>query len=98
MKYVILIFLTALVAIQTTEIVCSEDELIKELLEDIADNNKLDCLRESDPLPNESQDQKALREAADWTGDCSFKSDSERITKLINSSLEGKIGKVLWSL
>ena len=56
-----------------SEVVCSEDELVKELKEDLEDNGKLDCLRESLPRnPKESASEKAKREAANWNGDCSF--------------------------
>lgn len=39
---------------------------------------KLDCLRESLPTtPNETPAQKAKREAANWTSDCSFEANSD---------------------
>lgn len=46
-----ILFLCTLVHSQT---VCSEDELIQELKEDIEYNGKLNCLRESYPLPDET--------------------------------------------
>ena len=61
-----------------SEVVCSEDELVREIIEDLEDNGKLDCLRESNPLsPDEKPEQKAKRLAANWDSDCSFESDSE---------------------
>lgn len=59
------------------EVVCSEYELVKELKEDLADNGKLDCLRESLPVPGETNEEKVKRLAADWDGDCSFESENE---------------------
>jgi hypothetical protein len=81
-----LFLLISIIAIKS-EVVCSEDELVKELLEDLADNGiflnnclgKLDCLRESVPVPGETQDQAARRKAAEWNGDCSFESESDSI-------------------
>jgi hypothetical protein len=61
-----------------TEVVCSEDELVREIIEDLEDNGKLDCLRESLPLSqNEKPEQKAKRLAANWNSDCSFEADSD---------------------
>ncbi len=55
---------------------CSEDELIQELKEDIEYNGKLNCLRESYPLPDETPEQKTKRELAMWNGDCSFEAEN----------------------
>lgn len=61
-----------------SEVVCSEDELVKELIEDLDDNGKLDCLRNSmPPSPDETKEQEAKRIAANWNSDCSFESESE---------------------
>ncbi len=70
-----ILFLTTQVK---SEVVCSEDELVKELIEDIRDNGKLDCLRESSPMDaaTETDHEKALRIAANWDGDCSFESET----------------------
>ena len=64
------------------QVVCSEDELIRELREDIDDNGKLDCLRVSlSPMDqDESEEQKAKRIASQWDSDCSF--EAENIGKL----------------
>lgn len=59
-----------------SEVVCSEFELVKELREDLADNGKLDCLRESLPVPGETNKEKTLRLSANWDGDCSFESEN----------------------
>jgi hypothetical protein len=61
-----------------SECVCSEEEFIQELLEDLEDNGKLDCLRESMPNGKETEMEKAKRKAAEWNGDCSFESESEK--------------------
>ena len=60
------------------EVVCSEDELVREIVEDLEDNGKLDCLRESQPSsPDETPERRAKRIAANWNSDCSFESESE---------------------
>ena len=61
-----------------SQVVCSEDELIRELYEDIIDNGKLDCLRRS-VSPNgadETEEQRKKRIAAEWDSDCSFEADN----------------------
>lgn len=72
----VIIFLLIIVKFSKSEVVCSEDELVKEIKEDLADNNKLDCLRESLPVLGETVEQKEKRIKANWTGDCSFESES----------------------
>lgn len=63
----------------SSQVVCSEDELVREILEDLADNGKLDCLIKSTAPEgeNESESKKAKRLAAEWTSDCSFKSNPD---------------------
>jgi hypothetical protein len=80
MKFNVIILLACFTATICTGVVCSENELVDELLDDIDDNGFLDCLRESSPPPGEIEtDEKRLkREKANWNGDCSFKSESER--------------------
>ena len=60
------------------QVVCSEDELIRELREDIEDNGKLDCLRVSlSPVDqDETEEQKARRIASQWDSDCSFEAEN----------------------
>lgn len=73
----ILVALTNLITETSTQTVCSEDELIRELYEDLIDNGKLDCLRKS-VSPNEAEeteDQKKKRIAAEWNSDCSFEAE-----------------------
>ena len=69
--------LTFLLTISHAQVVCSEDELIRELREDIEDNGKLDCLRVSlSPLDQEeTEEQKIRRMASNWDGDCSFEAE-----------------------
>jgi len=72
-----LIALTILFSHTSSQTVCSEDELIRELYEDLIDNGKLDCLRKS-VSPNEAEeteDQKKKRMAAEWNSDCSFEAE-----------------------
>ena len=49
---------------------------MQELKEDIEYNGKLNCLRESFAVPDESEDQKRKRELAMWDGDCSFEAEN----------------------
>ena len=60
-----------------SDVVCSEDELAKEIIEDLEDNGKLDCLRESLPTPGETPEQRTKRIAANWDSDCSFEAESD---------------------
>lgn len=77
-KYEALILTIAIISpLVNSQIVCSLDELIRELYDDLIDNGKLDCLRKSvspDAI-TESLEQKKLREAANWDSDCSFEAD-----------------------
>ena len=78
MKSVCLILLI-LLSVAHSQIVCSEDELIREIMEDIAYNGKLDCLRHSTPPDEqtETEEERQLRLAAEWNSDCSFEALSE---------------------
>ena len=72
------IFLISYIPSSNSQVVCSEDELIRELYEDIIDNGKLDCLRKS-TTPNgadETEEQRKKRLAAEWNSDCSFEADT----------------------
>lgn len=61
-----------------SQVVCSLDELLKELFEDLDDNGKLDCLRKSQVMdPNESEERRKKRILANWDGDCSFESSKD---------------------
>ena len=80
LKFLIFAFVLifTLISLSKSEVVCSEDELVKEIMEDLEDNGKLDCLRESVPLSDkETPEQKAKRIAANWNSDCSFESESD---------------------
>lgn len=77
------LFICLIIAIQVnSEVVCSEDELVKELIEDIQDNGKLDCLRESSAKKNESAADRELRIKANWNSDCSFESGDSWVKRL----------------
>ena len=74
-----------------SQVVCSEDELIRELYEDIIDNGKLDCLRRT-VSPNgadETEEQRKKRKAAEWDSDCSFEAENNGnanwLTKLMTN-------------
>jgi len=77
-----IIAFSCLVNFATSQVVCSQDELIKELYEDLIDNGinfklskgKLDCLRKS-VSPNEvdeTDEQRKRRIEAEWDSDCAF--------------------------
>lgn len=73
-----LAFLCSILYVKS-EVVCSEEELIRELEEDLEDNGKLDCLRESFPRgPKETDIERTKRIAAEWNSDCSFEAESEK--------------------
>jgi len=73
-----LFLLVFLLTISQAQVVCSEDELIRELREDIDDNGKLDCLRVSlSPMDqDETEEQKTRRIASQWDSDCSFEAEN----------------------
>lgn len=81
--------------------VCTEAILLQELLQDIADNGKLDCLRVPLPPPidkTELETDKKKRLEAVWDTDCSFEAEYDWITILIenyrlSSGLVNKDGK-----
>ena len=72
-----LFIMSIVVSFASSQVVCSEDELVREILEDLADNGKLDCLRKSKAPEDgkETDEQKRLRIAAEWNSDCSFESN-----------------------
>ena len=69
-KFFICFYSLVLLKYINGEVVCSEDELIRELKEDIEDNGKLDCLREM-----LGPDGKPIETPAIWNSDCSFESE-----------------------
>ena len=79
-----LIFLVFLISSIYSDAVCDETTLITELKQDIADNNKLDCLRVPRDPPSdkeESENEKKLRIAAAWDSDCSFEADYDWVSR-----------------
>ena len=72
------VLFVAFVCFVSADVVCSEDELIKEIREDLEDNGKLDCLREIIVPPgyDETPDKTIRREAAEWNSDCAFEADN----------------------
>ena len=76
MNYFIVVLLSLmLIQLTTSQVVCSIDELLRELKEDIEDNGKLDCLRNNIIPPNVTKDQKIKIEKANWNSDCSFEAE-----------------------
>jgi hypothetical protein len=80
-----------------TDSVCDLETLKLELLQDLADNNMLDCLRIIEVPHNlkENEQQRNIRLAAQWDTSCSFEADSTWIenmktnygvTQLVNSA------------
>lgn len=75
---IIFVFTSLNIYYTKLEVVCSKEELLKELEEDIMDNGKLDCLRDSLPYnKNETGEEKDLRIKANWNSDCSFETTSK---------------------
>lgn len=68
--FLIALMITMSLQMVNSSVICSEEELIRELKEDVADNGKLDCLRES---YNEAGQR--VERVSDWTSDCSFESE-----------------------
>lgn len=78
MKIIVFVVLLSALYFVNTQVVCSLDELVRELMEDLVDNGKLDCLRKS-VSPNEedeTDEQRKRRIAANWDGDCSFEAET----------------------
>jgi len=83
-----LIFIVVTLAVITnvqSDAVCTESMLVTELIQDIKDNNKLDCLRKPlDPPTDrvESDDEKRKRLEGAWDTDCSFEADYDWLKPL----------------
>lgn len=67
-----------------SDAVCDLETLKLELLQDLEDNNMLDCLREIDVPHNlsETENQKNIRLAAQWDSSCSFEGDNTWIDNM----------------
>lgn len=70
MKFYLLNFLIIFISLISikTDSICTENMLAQEILNDLEDNGKLDCL-----LP--SKDPKKKEKLYTWTSDCAFKSN-----------------------
>ncbi len=79
------LFLFILLNKSFAEVVCSEDELITEILEDIEYNGRLNCLRTTTPPINETKDERDRRIKSHWTSDCSFESNNTWPRRLIQN-------------
>lgn len=56
-------------------VVCSLDELLEEIAEDLADNGKLDCLRNNFVPSDASPEMQIKIKNANWDSDCSFEAE-----------------------
>ena len=68
-----------------SDAVCTEQTLLTELQQDIADNGNLDCLRKPLPPPTdkqETEDETKKREEAKWDTDCAFEADYDWVKQL----------------
>ena len=70
MKIILLvILLISFEQVVKSQVVCTLEELVREIYEDLMDNGKLDCLRSYDQVDGiKSKD-------AEWNGDCSFEAE-----------------------
>jgi hypothetical protein len=82
MKEALITFLLCIIlynaSFSLADAVCTEALLIIELLQDIKDNNKLDCKREPLPQPQdivETPEETRIRIEAAWDTDCAFEAD-----------------------
>ena len=84
-----------------TDSVCTQSTLITELIQDIKDNRKLDCLRKPLPPPKdraETDAERKLRLEAAWDTDCAFEADYDWLKPLkenygLKTGLVDKNGK-----
>jgi hypothetical protein len=104
MKYIFLglaIFTISLISYVRSDSVCIESVLVTELIQDIRDNGKLDCLRKPLSPPTdkpESEKEKKNRLEAAWDTDCAFEADYDWLKPLkerygLKSGLVDKDGK-----
>src|SRR5690242_7390604 len=73
------------VSVVKSDAVCTGPTLITELLQDIVDNGKLDCLRRPLDPPSdrvETDDQRKRRLEAAWDTDCAFEADYDWLKPL----------------
>jgi len=101
----LLITLFCLLTIQVSYImcdsVCTQAVLVTELIQDIKDNKKLDCLRVPLPAPTDRVESDAERKArleAAWDTDCAFEADYDWLKPLkenfgLRTGLVDKNGK-----
>jgi hypothetical protein len=73
--------------------VCTEEEFITELRQDVDDNKQLDCLRAPRELGENEEEHahmKKMRISAAWDSDCAFESSGDWLKLLKeNYGLEG---------
>merc|ERR1711957_660297 len=84
-KLLFVIATLSLIAKVNSDAVCTESTLDTELIQDIKDNNKLDCLRVPLSPPTdrvESDDEKRKRLEGAWDTDCAFEADYDWLEPL----------------
>ena len=79
------IMVSVQISLITCDSVCTQSILMSELIQDIKDNKKLDCLRVPLPAPTdrlETESERKLRLEAVWDTDCSFEADYDWLKPL----------------
>ena len=79
LKEISVLVIALCLTIANSQHCCTKDKLVRELIEDLQDNGKLDCLRSSANVDSgeETEEQRRRRIAANWDGDCSFEAESD---------------------
>ena len=103
MKFLLALIFFCSISVINNVGICSAQQLINELIEDLADNGKLDCLINPLPAPRdrqESDEDRKKRIDAAWDSDCSFEADYDwmKIAKerfALQSGLVDRDGKAV---
>lgn len=80
MKILEFVIIILLISYINSQVVCTLDDLVKEVWEDLLDNGKLDCLRSFQPVTGEENiDEIQLKRLKDaqWNGNCSFEAEGD---------------------
>ncbi len=100
-KLFLVVLIVSIISLAKSDAVCTESVLVTELVQDIKDNGKLDCLRKPLPPPTdkaESEMDKKSRLEAAWDTDCAFEADYDWMKPLkekygLKSGLVDREGK-----
>lgn len=65
-----------------TDAVCDKQQLIRDLMDDLADNGYLDCVRKIEKPDKETEEEYNKRKAAEWNSSCSFETTYDWATDL----------------